>query len=56
MPLSRGCPLKILPHNQQRLLKKWGKQDFDEHVHRVNLMVKGRIGKLTHKHPPRKKN
>jgi len=55
IPLSRRSPLKILPHNQRRLLKKWGEQDFDEHVQQVNLVVKGRIVKLTYKPLLRKK-
>jgi hypothetical protein len=50
MSLSRRCPLKISPPNQQLLPQKWEKQDFDEDVHRLYLTVKSRVGKLTCKH------
>ncbi len=53
---SKKITLKTLSHNQQMLLGKWKESPFMRTSPRSNKKVIGRIGELTHKLLPQKKN
>ena len=45
----RRSPLNTLSRNQQMLLRKWEYPNYERQPHRLNEMVRGNIGELTHK-------
>jgi hypothetical protein len=53
---SQKIPVKTSPRNQQMLPGKWEDPDFEGQAYLANEIAKDRIGRLTYKPLPLKKN